>query len=164
MRKRTVIDIFSGCGGLSLGLHNAGWQGLFAIEKNPQAFSTLKHNLLDNKNHFSWPRWLPKTSHDINEIIKKHSDKLINLRNKVDLVAGGPPCQGFSMAGQRNENDDRNKLIDAYIQFISLVRPKLIFFENVKGFTMGFKNNNETGTIYSEHVIEKLCKDYYVCG
>lgn len=46
-KNNTVIDIFSGCGGLSLGLHNAGWNGLFAIEKSPQAFATLKHNLID---------------------------------------------------------------------------------------------------------------------
>lgn len=44
------IDLFAGCGGLSLGLHNAGWNGLFAIEKNPDAFKTLEHNLINKKN------------------------------------------------------------------------------------------------------------------
>lgn len=47
------IDLFAGCGGLSLGLHNAGLKGLFAVEKNEDAFLTLKYNLIDNKNHFS---------------------------------------------------------------------------------------------------------------
>ena len=79
----------------------------------------------------------------------------------MTLVAGGPPCQGFSMAGQRNENDDRNKLIDSYVKFISLVKPKLIFFENVKGFTMEFKDNGKKGRKYSEIVIEKLQKEGY---
>ena len=53
----TVIDFFAGCGGLSLGLYQAGWKGLFAIEKNAFAFETLKFNLIDNKNHFDLPEW-----------------------------------------------------------------------------------------------------------
>lgn len=55
----------------------------------------------------------------------------INWKNyrKVTLVAGGPPCQGFSIAGQRNENDERNKLIESYIKFVSLVKPDLIFLK-----------------------------------
>ena len=163
--KYTVIDIFSGCGGLSLGLHNAGWKGLFAIEKSPHAFSTLKYNLIDRHKHFSWPKWLPQTHHDINEVIDNYSDKLEKLRGKVTLVAGGPPCQGFSMAGQRREDDVRNQLIHAYIKFVSLVKPKLIFFENVKGFTMEFKNNEEKGRRYSDFVLKQLDEQgYYVCG
>lgn len=163
--KHRVIDIFSGCGGLSLGLHNAGWQGVFAIEKNPQAFSTLKHNLIEKYNHFRWPKWLPKTSHDINEVLENYSDNLQQLRGRVTLIAGGPPCQGFSMAGQRNEGDVRNQLIHSYIKFVSLIMPKLIFFENVKGFTMEFKNNKQKGQAYSELVLSKLDElGYYVCG
>ena len=54
------IDLFAGCGGLSLGLYNAGWHGLFAIEKNADAFSTLATNLIEKKNHYSWPNWLKK--------------------------------------------------------------------------------------------------------
>ena len=102
-RQYTVIDLFAGCGGLSLGLYLAGWQGLFAIEKNAFAFETLKHNLIDNKKHFAWPDWLPQTNHDINEVLTNYAEQLQNLRGTVDLVAGGPPCQGFSMAGQRIE-------------------------------------------------------------
>ena len=52
MKKPTYIDIFAGCGGLSLGLHNAGWQGLFAVEKNADAFKTLEYNLIEKVNHF----------------------------------------------------------------------------------------------------------------
>ena len=66
----TVVDLFAGAGGLSLGLYQAGWHGLFAIEKNPFAFETLKHNLIDNKGHFDWPKWLPQTAHDIDEVLK----------------------------------------------------------------------------------------------
>ena len=163
--KHRVIDIFSGCGGLSLGLHNAGWQGIFAIEKNPQAFRTLKYNLIDRRNHFRWPKWLPMASHDINEVIDNYSEELKKLKGRVTLIAGGPPCQGFSMAGQRNEEDDRNQLIHAYIKFVSLIMPKLIFFENVKGFTMKFKDNKQKGYAYSELVLKQLDElGYHVCG
>jgi len=157
-KDRTYIDLFAGCGGLSLGLHLAGWKGLFAIEKSPFAFETLKYNLIDNKHHFSWPAWLECKEHDITEILKKHRNELKNLQGTVDLVAGGPPCQGFSMAGKRVEDDFRNELVYSYIEFIELVRPKLILFENVTGFTYAFKNNDasEKTIPYSQIVIEKL--------
>jgi DNA (cytosine-5)-methyltransferase 1 len=160
-RKKTYIDLFAGCGGLSLGLHNAGWKGLFAIEKNPQAFKTLEFNLINKVKHFSWVKWLPQQAHDINTIIGQYADELRGLRRKVTLVAGGPPCQGFSIAGQRNEKDERNKLIDSYISFVSLVKPDLIFFENVRGFTMEFKSNAIKGKKYSQIVTAKLSEEGY---
>jgi len=60
------------------------------------------------------------------------------------------------MAGRRNEKDSRNDLINSYIKFIDYVQPKLIFFENVKGFTLGFKNNDKKGKAYSTYVVEQL--------
>lgn len=150
----TVIDLFAGAGGLSLGLYQAGWEGLFAIEKNAFAFETLKYNLIDNKNHFNWPDWLPQTEHDINEVLTHYPEQLKSLRGKVDLVAGGPPCQGFSMAGKRVEEDVRNQLVFSYIKFIELVQPKMILFENVKGFTYAFDKNKKDGAEpYSHKVI-----------
>ena len=161
-RQYTVIDLFAGCGGLSLGLYLAGWQGLFAIEKNAFAFETLKHNLIDNKKHFAWPDWLPQTHHDINEVLNNYAEQLKNLRGTVDLVAGGPPCQGFSMAGQRIEDDIRNQLVFSYIRFIDYVRPKIILFENVKGFTYAFdKKKNSDAEPYSQKVIRELKKLNY---
>ena len=155
--KYTVIDLFAGCGGLSLGLYQAGWNGLFAIEKNDFAFATLKANLIDNKKHFEWPKWLPQTPHDINEVLNNYGAELLALRGQVDLVAGGPPCQGFSMAGKRVEDDVRNQLVFSYIRFIDLVRPRVILFENVKGFTYAFDKKNKEGAIpYSQKVIEGL--------
>lgn len=155
--KKIYIDLFAGCGGLSLGLYNTGlWKGLFAIEKSPDAFETFNHNLIENRNHFNWPDWLPKNNHDINEIIKNYPNELLALRGKIDMVAGGPPCQGFSTAGKRIENDSRNKLIKSYINFIRLVQPKVIFFENVKGFTQKFDKNKIRGKVYSEYVKSAL--------
>ncbi len=166
MKKQpTYIDLFAGCGGLSLGLHNAGWKGLFAIEKSPDAFKTLKYNLIDNKNHFNWPVWLPKENIEIDKAITLHKDNFEKLKNKVDLVAGGPPCQGFSMAGRRNENDQRNNLIKSYIDFIKIIKPKVLFFENVKGFTMKFKKNIDKGKEYSTYVENALNRaGYFVKG
>jgi len=164
-QKFNYIDLFAGCGGLSLGLHNAGWRGVFAIEKSPDAFETLRYNLIEKKNHFNWPNWLPQTNLEIDKVLSDYSEELKALRNKVDLVAGGPPCQGFSMAGRRNENDERNNLIKSYIKFIKIIQPKIIFFENVKGFTLEFKKNKEKGKRYSSYVKSALDRaGYYVSG
>src|SRR4030042_5157581 len=78
----TYIDLFAGCGGMSLGLHNAGWKGLFAIEKDSMAFETLKFNLIDRLKHFNWPSWFPIKNHDIREVIKNYSDKLLKLQGR----------------------------------------------------------------------------------
>ena len=160
--NHTVIDLFAGCGGLSLGLYQAGWHGVFAIEKNPCAFETLKYNLIENKNHFDWPEWLPKEPLDILEVNKIFKKELKQLRGTIDLVAGGPPCQGFSMAGKRVKDDVRNQLVFAYIDFIQMVRPKLILFENVKGFTYAFdKKDNPDAVPYSVIVVDRLKKMGY---
>lgn len=142
-----------------MGLYQAGWSGVFAVEKNKCAFETLKHNLIDKKHHFNWPEWLPQEPTDIVELLKQHEDELKSLRGKIDLVAGGPPCQGFSMAGKRMENDKRNKLVFSYISFIRLVKPRLLLFENVKGFTYSFdKAKNPNAIPYSQIVVEQLEK------
>lgn len=156
--QRIYIDIFAGCGGLSTGLLSSGWTGLFAIEKNADAFSTLKYNLMEKTHHFLWPTWLPIKEHDINELIKNYSDQLRALQGKVTLVAGGPPCQGFSMAGKRDKNDQRNKLVKSYIKFIKLVMPEAIIFENVHGFTVNFKDKKGTKqySSYVERALKRL--------
>lgn len=159
-RKLKYIDLFAGCGGLSLGLYNTGiWRGVFAIEKSSDAFSTFRHNLIEQRNHFDWPNWLTIKEHDINDVIKKHKDELLSYRDEIDLVVGGPPCQGFSTAGRRKEDDERNKLVKKYIEFIRLVQPKIIFFENVRGFTLQFGENKTKGKIYSDYVINSLERD-----
>ena len=156
MKQLNYIDLFSGCGGLSLGLHNADWRGLFAIEKNDFAFQTLKHNLIDNKNHFNWVDWLAVKEHDINAVLDTHREDLEKLKGKVTLIAGGPPCQGFSMAGQRNEGDIRNQLVYSYINFIDIIRPKILLLENVRGFTYSFKTGDKLSIPYSKIVLDRL--------
>ena len=163
-KKLNYIDLFAGCGGLSLGLHKTGhWKGLFAIEKSPDAFLTLESNLIEKTNHFDWPTWLPQKEHDINTILKKYKHELKLLRGAVDLVTGGPPCQGFSVAGSRREDDERNTLIKSYVKFIRITQPKIIFFENVKGFLQKFKKNKTKGKAYSDYILRALRrsgKDY----
>lgn len=149
------IDLFAGCGGISLGLSNAGWRGLFAIEKNAMAFKTLKYNLIDKNNHFDWPEWLPKKENDITQVLIKYRKELSEL-GPVDLIVGGPPCQGFSLAGRRKKNDKRNTLAKSYIEFVSIVNPAIVFFENVIGFTIGFKNKRSRGKAYSKYVEKEL--------
>ena len=149
------IDLFAGSGGLSLGLYNAGLHGIFAIEKNKDAFSTLKYNLIKRRKHFSWPNWLEMKNWDINELLEVHSKELAALNGSVDLVVGGPPCQGFSMAGKRKNDDIRNQLMHSYIEFIKLVQPTMLFFENVQGFTVGFKDHKDKQK-YSDILVSEL--------
>jgi DNA (cytosine-5)-methyltransferase 1 len=160
MPKPLYIDVFAGCGGLSTGMYRAGWHGVFAVEKNEDAFLTLKYNLIDKKHHFSWPKWLPKEACDINVLLKEHATNLTAFQGRVMLVAGGPPCQGFSMAGKRSHYDERNNLVKSYIKFIRLVRPEAIMFENVHGFTVEFKEKKGTRK-YSSYVERALRNEGY---
>ena len=155
--KLRYIDLFAGCWGLSLWLFNSGlWQGVLAIEKNAMAFETLRYNLIDKKKHFDWPKEIPCIEHDIDEFLTKYRDFLFSLEWKIDMIAGWPPCQGFSTAWKRQEDDSRNNLVHSYIEFVSIVKPKIIFFENVRGFTLEFKKNKDKGKTFSNEVIQAL--------
>ncbi len=157
----TYIDLFSGCGGLSLGLGNAGWTGIFSIEKDGMAFETFKHNLIDGKyKHFDWPKWLPQEATTIQAVLKDYQKDLTSLRGNVTLITGGPPCQGFSLAGRRNPRDPRNKLSSQYIKMVEIISPKYILLENVRGFNATFSGatGKQAKTPYSMIVRAKLEK------
>lgn len=122
---KKMIDLFAGCGGLSLGMEQAGFKTIFANEINEKLFSTYLYNR-NLKSYFQG---------DINEL-NKDIEKYNSQFENVDLVCGGPPCQGFSMANrQRILNDPRNVLYKAYLEFLSVVRPKFFVMENVKGMS-----------------------------
>jgi DNA (cytosine-5)-methyltransferase 1 len=165
-RSKNFIDIFAGCGGLSLGFLRAGWQGLFAIEKDQNAFATLKFNLASetSRYQFVWPDWLPKTPHEVKDVLRKHRRQLTHLQGQVDAIVGGPPCQGFSTAGRRDPNDPRNKLVEAYLDFVELVQPSVVVLENVRGITADFKDSQSpTGSInYARWLISSLSRHYSV--
>lgn len=159
-KNLTFADVFAGCGGLSLGLINAGWQGVFAVEKHPDAFETLKINLISSeKEFFHWPEWLPIEPIDVSNFLTQHEGDLGGLKGKLTLLAGGPPCQGFSLAGERTHTDPRNLLTEEYIKIVGLLEPRILLIENVQGFTLAFKKNGD-GTHkripYSDLVIEQL--------
>lgn len=133
----TFADLFAGCGGLSLGLSLSGMNGVFAIERDKMAFSTLSANLLEGRkvpvNQFSWPSWLEKKAWSIDEVLEQHSVELANLKGTIHVLAGGPPCQGFSFAGKRNESDPRNQLFEKYVEMVQIIRPSALVIENVPG-------------------------------
>jgi DNA (cytosine-5)-methyltransferase 1 len=162
----TYIDVFAGCGGLSLGLHRSGWRGLFAIEKDSFAFATLEANFLTEGTRFSydWPSWLAKQPWTVEGVIAKHREQLIALRGKIDLLAGGPPCQGFSSAGRRRADDPRNVMVDRYLELVEILQPKIILLENVRGFTLDFKARagGSTGENAAAQLTRKLSEDYAI--
>ncbi len=156
VKKLEYIDLFSWCGGLSLGFYNSKkWQGIFAIEKDAMSFSTLEYNLI-SKWHYNRPKDLPQTPYDINDFLKKNKNKLLKQQG-IDLVTWWPPCQGFSMAWKRNPNDKRNSLVESYLEFIKIVAPKVVFLENVTWFT-----SQKKGEItYKDYVTKKLQNMWY---
>ncbi len=144
-----MIDLFAGCGGLSLGMEQAGFKTVFANEINKALFETYLFN-----------RNLTKDCYfigDINEL-----NRNINLYEAkfkgIDLVCGGPPCQGFSMANrQRILDDSRNSLYKAFLQFLKEVKPKFFVMENVKGMS---KKINEIIENFREYLGEEYTLSY----
>lgn len=162
MRAHTFIDLFSGCGGFSLGLTLAGLRGRFAVERDPMAFETFAANFLGERkvpiDQFLWPLWLEKKAWAIDDLLDIHRDQIAQLRGKVDVLAGGPPCQGFSFAGKRQESDPRNLLFKKYVQVVHAVQPSAVVLENVPGMKVAhaaqaskmFKEESEAHSYYSK--------------
>jgi DNA (cytosine-5)-methyltransferase 1 len=159
---KTFVDLFAGCGGLSLGLQRAGWQLRFAVEAHPDAFSTYRTNLIDRvATNVSWPDWLPKTPHDVRELIAAYRRELSELAGEVELVVGGPPCQGFSSNGRRKTGDPRNQMVVSYLDLISLLVPNVVLLENVRGFTSLARTEEETFAEYVARSLRELGYDIW---
>lgn len=157
------VDLFAGCGGLSLGLLQAGLHGLFAIEKDQYAFETLQFNFLQPTNNYKldWPKWVKQRPWEIDEFISEHGDLLKNLKGKVELLVGGPPCQGFSWAGRREVNDPRNYLVKKYMEFAKALEPEFLLLENVDGITNKRfrKNRNQPAVLIDEYYHSDLIQE-----
>lgn len=100
------------------------------------AFGTFSANFLGNRAHagaFFWPDWLERKAWGIEELLERHKAELVGLRGKIDILAGGPPCQGFSFAGRRQEEDPRNMLFEKYVEVVEAIKPQLLVLENVPG-------------------------------
>lgn len=150
----SCIDLFAGCGGLSLGLANAGFSTLFCVEAHPDAFATYERNLLAQwPERHQWPGWLEKRAWKAQELLANHYADLTAMRGKVDLIAGGPPCQGFSTNGLRRPDDPRSQMVDVYLRYVEVVQPRLVLLENVVGF---HSMKHRSGSTYSEYVVTRL--------
>ena len=119
--KINFVDLFSGAGGISLGLVQAGYNKVASIEIDKDASETIKLNF-------------PK-SHHFNVSIDKFTNKIIKkiIKEKIHLVCGGPPCNGFSVAGYRNPNDPRNFLFREFLRVVEILKPNFFLMENVPG-------------------------------
>lgn len=135
-------DLFAGAGGFTIGFNRAGYVPIKAVEFDPSIAETYKKNN-------------PLTNMIVDDI--KNVDKTNEFKyHDVDIIVGGPPCQGFSMAGARNRNgfmgDPRNYLFKHYFNIVKKVKPKAFVLENVKGLL-----SMEKGTIFKE--IKKIFSD-----
>lgn len=103
MSAYKFVDLFSGCGGLSLGLSMAGLQGVFAVEKDPMAFDTFSGNFLGERDvpvkKFTWPSWLEKKAWGIDDLLDKHQPNLVEMRGTVQVLAGGLLAKDLALRG-----------------------------------------------------------------
>ncbi len=114
--KIKTISLFSGAGGLDIGAIMAGAHIVFANDMMKEACMSYSTNI---------------GSHIINGDINSVMNRLDGIED-VDMVIGGPPCQGFSVAGKMDVNDKRSQLIWSYVKVVSKVKPKAFIMENVK--------------------------------
>lgn len=141
--KHVAIDLFAGCGGMSMGMENAGFAIAYANEM-------LEHPALTYSTNF------PSTEVEIADIRKTDPVQVSKKigRKKVDVIAAGPPCQGFSTLGLRDENDGRNRLFKQIIKFVEFFQPKFVVMENVVGLLSMKKGKT----------IRSVCQKFEKCG
>lgn len=140
----TVIDLFCGCGGLSKGFADAGYQVLLGVDHDKAALETYKNN-------FKGAKAEPIDLFDAG--FTKQIAKAIGQAN-IDVIIAGPPCQGFSLTGTRNFDDDRNKLYLAVFEAVKIFKPKAFLIENVKGMK----------TLYGGGVKDEILKRFRKLG
>jgi len=125
----TLVDLFSGCGGLALGFHQSGFKTVLANDLHPDPATTYVRNLMPES---------PEVMR-VGDVVKQLSPSRLakwvdGIDYDVDCVAGGPPCQGFSMAGRSDPEDPRNHLFRDFLRVTAGIMPKTVVFENVPGF------------------------------
>lgn len=141
--KHLVVDLFSGAGGMSEGILQAGFHIVFSSDKSSEVEKTYtnRHEQLGYiqgvNTHFERMDICDLTGEFILNSVKNlkcFKDKdILNKDNVIDVIFGGPPCQGFSRSGKRDPNDPRNFLFREYIRIISELKPKYVVMENVEG-------------------------------
>lgn len=118
--KYNVLDLFCGCGGMSLGFEEAGFNVLLGVDLWEDALSTYKYN--HNKSEILHADLSTLSGEDIKKQIGQ---------NNVDIIIGGPPCQGFSVAGKRVVDDERNQLYKGFVRMVAYFKPRAFVMENV---------------------------------
>ena len=145
MKNNRIIDLFCGCGGLSLGFEKAGFEIEFAIDMWKDAVNTYNYN---HKNSVAVCKDIQELD---NEFLKEVSEK----KNIVGVI-GGPPCQGYSTVGTRNIDDPRNHLYLEYCRVVEAVNPQFFVIENVRGLLT--LNNG----MFKEDIINRFEKLGYI--
>lgn len=143
-KKYKVLDMFCGAGGLSKGFIDAGYEVVLGVDFDEAALETFKANHGDAK------------ALKLNLFNDSEMELLIKeaKQNKVDILVGGPPCQGFSLAGNRNEKDDRNKLYERMVELAKEIKPNVVVLENVPGMI----------TLYGGKAKERILDDFKKLG
>jgi len=128
-----VIDLFCGVGGMSKGLTDAGLNVIAGVDIWDKAINNYKKNFEHQA-----------ICEDLTKLPPEKFNLLYNKENKiVDLIVGGPPCQGFSIAGKRDTKDPRNSLFMEYLKYLNYFKPKAFIMENVIGILSMKTENNE---------------------
>jgi DNA (cytosine-5)-methyltransferase 1 len=140
LTRPTVLDLFAGCGGMSLGLEAAGFDIACSVEFDPV------HSLV---HHVNFPYGSAICS-DVSKVTGKDVLKSIKPYgyDAIDVIVGGPPCQGFSHIGKRQLDDSRNKLVFEYLRLVEELKPKYFIFENVPGIGSG------TNKVFLDELVE----------
>ena len=120
IKYSTVLDLFCGCGGMSLGFEEAGYHVLLGIDIWKDALETYKYNHKQSKTLCA----------DMASLNPVEVEKILD-GHKIDVIIGGPPCQGFSIAGKRIVDDERNKLYKGFVRMVNYFQPKAFVMENV---------------------------------
>lgn len=123
MKRFNVIDLFCGCGGLSYGFEKAGFNVLLGIDNDAKALETFELNHANAKSICG----------DITKVTYEKDIKPLIGKKTIDVIIGGPPCQGMSLSGPRKFDDPRNKLYLSYIRLVDEIKPKMFVIENVPG-------------------------------
>ena len=146
-KKLTCVDLFSGAGGLSRGFFDAGYDVVLGVDFDDAALKTFKNNHGNAE-----AMKLDLFDHSNIDVIVDYLDK-INV--ELDVLVGGPPCQGFSIAGPRDMNDKRNSLYLAMVKLAAKLKPKAVVLENVPGMLQ------TNGGIGAKRIIEDFAEIGY---
>ena len=145
VKKYNVLDLFCGCGGLSYGFESAGFNVVLGIDNDKKALETFELNHKGSKSICG----------DITQVHYKEDIIPLIGDRKIDVIIGGPPCQGMSLSGPRKFDDPRNKLYLSYIRLVEEIRPKMFVIENVPGLVGLF------GGQIKDSIIEKFTEMGY---